>query len=415
MASGNKRKKLQNNKEEVQEHLPAEPEQKRIRSATRRAATGGVSSVNNNNTSGKRTTTRSRIEASQPPIRRIVDEIIEEEEAEEVTRIGQPAAGIMPGETERNGGGLTVEAMKLLLNDQLKNLTTREDVDSIGERITANAEEITKLRGEMQRIKRDSERNRISNNTQILKEVTKIVEETLESRETIIPRGANGRQSNREEIFLTSRRSVRIWPIEGDTSQAMRSNLDTFLLEALQLTREEIDDLDIESVTRTRLRHNARIHLEVLVKFSSVEARDQVAMRGGYLAEFVDSCKKPLAGIRMDIPMYLNGVFKLLNSYGYKLRQLHGEGTKRYVKYDEANLSLYLDVRTPESEEWFQITPAQAKELQELRDQSNMKRLYKSLRVDSGSSSGASSGASTSSMEYQNSQHAFPIRLLSQS
>ena len=136
-----------------------------------------------------------------------------------------------------------------------------------------------------------------------------------------------------------------------------------------------------------------------------------VTMRGGYLASYVDSNNKPLAGIRMDIPMYLTGTFKLLSTYGYKLKQIHGEGTRRYIKYNETNLSLYLDVKTPDSDEWLKITLNQAKELQEVRDQTHMRRLFQSL--DRGISSGASTTSSASSDAPV--PHAFPIRIIGQS
>lgn len=130
-------------------------------------------------------------------------------------------------------------------------------------------------------------------------------------------------------------------------------------------------------------------------------------MRGGYLSTFIDQNRKPLAGIRIDVPPYLSGVFKLLNAFGFHLRRLHGSETKKYIKFDEANLSLYLDVRLPDSDEWLQITPSQARMLKEQRDTNTLSRLSLSLEGSGSTNSGSESRSSTSG----NSLRSFPIRL----
>ena len=404
MATSNKRKIGCAAHGEQEEENVEEPVQKRTKSTGKRMSTRRQGLLN-------------RIDKQQQlPVRRIIDEIIQEEKAAEAeaearscTRTDPNLVEVSESEPEeetameRGGGEITLEAMKQLLNDQLKNVATREDIDSIKAKISANAEDIAQLRGVVGRLERDVDRRSETTNECLAYDVSRLVDEKLEGR----PMNPGGQNPTREEAYLRARRSARIWPIEGSNEASMRLNLETFLVEALNMTKGEVDDLDIEEVTRTRLRHNTKIHLEILVRFSSIEARDSVAMCGGQLAEYIDENRRPLAGIRIDIPIFLTGTFKLLTNYGYKLRKLHGEGTKRYIKFDEANLSLYLDVKLPDCEEWFQITPTQAKELQEQGNRTYFKRLQSTLGLDSGASSGASTTSESSNL------HAFPIRLMS--
>lgn len=407
MASGTKRKPTSSDRD-LGEEPDQEPDQKRIKSASKRM-------------SARRLNNKSGLGVERLPVRKIVDDIIEEEEAEAEAETALEEVSESetedPADTmEKNGGEITMGAMRQLLNDQLKKVATREDIDSIGERISANAEEIAQLRGIVKQIEKDVERSNTTNRAQIMRDVTRIVDDRISEQCSALNQtgSTNGNgYSHKEESYLRARRSIRIWPIEGDDDSSMKRNLEQFLTGALQMDPREVEGLGIEEITRTRLRHNAKIHLEVLVRFSSYEARDSVSMRGGCLAEYVDNDRRPLAGLRMDVPNFLNGTFKLLTSYGYKLRRMHGEGTKRYVKFDEANLSLYLDAKLPDSDEWFQISPAQARELEEQRDQLQMRRLQQTLGLDSGTSSGVSV-SSVESAGHRN-PHSFPIRLISQS
>ena len=97
------------------------------------------------------------------------------------------------------------------------------------------------------------------------------------------------------------------------------------------------------------------------------------------LASYVDSEKRPLAGIRMDIPDYLGSDFRTLQNYGMKMRSIHGPDTRKYVKFDDANLAIYLELRLPGESTWIKLTPARARELDDHSDRDEIDRNGKKL------------------------------------
>ena len=65
----------------------------------------------------------------------------------------------------------------------------------------------------------------------------------------------------------------------------------------------------------------------------------------------------------MDVPDYLAGDFKTLNNYGYQMKRVHGKSTRKYVKYDDDNYSLLLDLKLPGAGSYLKIGPSLAKSL----------------------------------------------------
>ena len=90
----------------------------------------------------------------------------------------------------------------------------------------------------------------------------------------------------------------------------MMEALITFCCQALGAPRR--DELRITAVKR------GIAHMEVVATFEDSYARDYILMRGPMLSEYRDSKKKPMAGIRLDIPSHLMGVFKTLESFGLR-------------------------------------------------------------------------------------------------
>ena len=74
---------------------------------------------------------------------------------------------------------------------------------------------------------------------------------------------------------------------------------------------------------------------------------DIVASSGRNLDGYVDAEKNPTAGLRMEIPKFLTGTFKLLQHYAYNIKRDQGPTTRKLVKFDEDTSSLYLDVKLP--------------------------------------------------------------------
>ena len=62
------------------------------------------------------------------------------------------------------------------------------------------------------------------------------------------------------------------------------------------------------------------------------------------------------AGLRLCIPQHLLGLFKMFEVHGGKLKKEFGAGLKRSIKYEDSTMSLAMDVRLPEEQEWIRLT-----------------------------------------------------------
>lgn len=87
--------------------------------------------------------------------------------------------------------------------------------------------------------------------------------------------------------------------------------------------------------------------IKVLVEFYDKKKRDLVMTSSPNLAGKVDQEGKPTAGIRLEIPTELNDTFRLLTSFGARLRARHGPGTKRHIKFDDYSASLFPNIKLP--------------------------------------------------------------------
>ena len=100
-----------------------------------------------------------------------------------------------------------------------------------------------------------------------------------------------------------------------------------------------------------------RIKDDVLVIFVNLESRDFIMGFARNLAEAVDREGNPLARLRMDIPVHLMSVFRLLENHGLKMKKKYGRDFKRHIRYDDSDQSPYLNVRIPGETTWTRIGP----------------------------------------------------------
>ena len=136
-----------------------------------------------------------------------------------------------------------------------------------------------------------------------------------------------------------------------------------FLSGALKFSSEEIRSLGIMRATRTVLPVRTLAHNEVRVIFRERRDRERVAMRSRHLGRYIDpETRKPTAGFRMDVPDYLASEFKLLEETGYQLRDEYGKKLRKYIKYDHAELSLFLEISFNSGGRWHRITPRMARD-----------------------------------------------------
>ena len=79
--------------------------------------------------------------------------------------------------------------------------------------------------------------------------------------------------------------------------------------------------------------------------------RDRIASYARNLSPF-SSGGKPTAGLRLDVPTHLKGVYKALMQYGYALKVKHGDGLKRNVRFDDMEQTMCMDVKFPKESKW---------------------------------------------------------------
>ena len=179
-------------------------------------------------------------------------------------------------------------------------------------------------------------------------------------QETIpIPRA--GSNPAERAAFLTSRKSLRIWPINGETYEEIMNATIEFFCQALGARKSE---LCIKNVTRVKSAPRGLAYKEVLVEFLDNYARDDILMRGPSLAGYRDISNRPTAGIRLDIPVHLMGSFKTLESFGFMLKKRHGEKFRKHIKFDEFSEKLYIQVGIKEDgtdTNWTDYYPEEAK------------------------------------------------------
>ena len=161
----------------------------------------------------------------------------------------------------------------------------------------------------------------------------------------------------------------------------MTANFRKFMIGALQICAQDISKLGILRVIRSDLPPHTQAYNEVLVIFKDLRQRDYVYMKSRLLAKYIDpETRKPTAGFRMEIPDYLMSTFKLLEEVGYQLRDEYGERLRKYIKYDDNNISLYMEVRFPEERRWFRMSPRAAKEIHESGDRETLDAIKTRIR-----------------------------------
>ena len=168
---------------------------------------------------------------------------------------------------------------------------------------------------------------------------------------------------NQARTYYKSSRSLRLWPVPGQNQGELLRSVEVFLRDSLGMAESEVNLEDIEMVRRLKTGRRSKAKDEALVVFKDQLVRDNVSRRAPNLSECFDSERNPTAGIKMEIPQYLLGVFNLLQDHGHELKRKFGEGFKRHVKFDDFNQSLFLEVKFPGNEKWHIVTPEIAMEV----------------------------------------------------
>lgn len=175
----------------------------------------------------------------------------------------------------------------------------------------------------------------------------------------------------KESRFWTARRSIRCWPVPGKTASEIKESVIDFLNEKLRIPAGVVVGSDIEVIRRVTSGRFSKITDEVLIVFCSISIRDTVTSYARNLGEWIDEKNNPTAGLRLEIPDHLSGIHKDLKIYGGILRKEHGDGLKRSIKFDDASLTLCMDVKLPGCDEWIRVPHDLAKEERITKERSN--------------------------------------------
>ena len=254
--------------------------------------------------------------------------------------------------------GVDPEMKALLMSIKTDiNASTNTAFQRVDERIAANEATIQKVGRDTAEEIRKIKQHVDEAQAQLEKKLDEKIEKSsqrLEKRiEALESRGAKGvtpaTSGRREAAFHKSRRSLKMWPIGGrDLVDGVR----VFMRNKLGMDDQKIASIGELSVTRA-VGKVAKEREEVLVVFEDRDTRDYVKSTGPSLAG------DRRAGMALHVPGHLLDNFYALNSVGYNIKSNH-TGVKRAVKFDDANMDLYLDICI--NEQWKRIRPAEAKE-----------------------------------------------------
>ena len=275
-----------------------------------------------------------------------------------VMELGVP----QPLGTDKGQEPLTADFFRSLIGDNTKKITERidkmsEDLTSLARTVESNAGEIGKNTTEIQRQAAVIEQQKTLLDG--LSSRIEAIEEgrcRVDARETLVTKP-------KSEEYKKARRSVRMWPIDQSSINSMWKGVGEFMHVALGIPEDDMGPEDIEEVTAMPNPDfkAGNLNNEVLVTFVDARKRDRVVTSAAKLASCVDTAGRPTAGLRLEIPGDLLDIFRLLSRFGTRLRAKHGEGTKRHVKFDDVENSLYMNIKLPGDETWSKVTPQMAK------------------------------------------------------
>ena len=106
----------------------------------------------------------------------------------------------------------------------------------------------------------------------------------------------------RGKAFWRSRASLRMWPVKGSAEIELRVAVLAFVRGPLDVQQEEVPDLQIESIRRTRVSPKSLVRDEVVVVFKDANTRGLLASKGRNLARYVGSNGKPEACLLYTSP-----------------------------------------------------------------------------------------------------------------
>lgn len=269
-------------------------------------------------------------------------------------------------EGQREGENTSATTMEKLFKDLGSSLTQSltkkmsEDFEasmaSMNDKVERNAEDIRKIEQTIQRL----ERNSIESEKRLEDKMHRLMGQGEQRLSTSIsgygedsPFAAELEVTKRKEEatnrdqYEVARRTLRLWPVNDTDESRTKDKAPHFIREKLWVDAADCRDVDVIRVRRTKQARKASIQHEVAVVFLDKHIRDVVALHGKNLSCFTDDRGFPTVGMRINYPSHLGRVFRDLDWYGREMRQRHGSGTRRNVKFSDDELTLYVNVCLP--------------------------------------------------------------------
>ena len=258
-------------------------------------------------------------------------------------------------------------------------------VANLSDQVSANREDITAMKQQIKElqagtavdrnvdelVKTSIARQTSANPDAITREVRRVEKEVEKIKSIQGLRQGDRRDAGQEERhYWWSRRAVRIWPVVGGSSGDLWKATGDFFFKILEVPETSLSEDSVESVrkifpVRTRGKTSSRVQNEVRVLFKDVETRDMIYSYAPNLAT-----KRDRAGMRLEVPSHLLGQFKTLERYGRILKARHPQ-LRWHIKYDDPELSMFLNVKLSEEDKWGKVDFITAREEIRKEDSSN--------------------------------------------
>ena len=163
-----------------------------------------------------------------------------------------------------------------------------------------------------------------------------------------------------EKQYWAARKKLRCSPvIAGPGANDLVEAAYAFFKEKLSIPAGELHESAVLDVKKIPGRRKSFAQNEVVITCDSVQTRDCIASYAANLAKWRGENESQRAGLRLEIPDNLCGVFRVLERYAHQMKGKHAF-FKRSIKYDDVNLSLVLDYCTEEGGEWHRIDYSEA-------------------------------------------------------
>ena len=285
-----------------------------------------------------------------------------------------PSRGASGG--DQDGEGVDPALLKFLttMKEDLMQ-TTRDAVGSIETKLERHEVAIANVERRIERGERELA-GRIS--TEVAKQVA------LTTRTTTSAPPSKNQETKREAAYHLCRRSLKLWPVDGDDlPDAVRN----FISNKLGFADARIRLLG--TIEASALPGKAsRDRKEVLATFETREDRDAVKAGGINLAGQKD------VGMSLHVPGHLMDNLVALNGLAYSIKSRNPD-TKRSVKFDDSNMGLYLDICI--AGKWRRIGPEEAKQALKAVPLEDTSRMAMSVEELTGLMKGDKDGRSESS------------------